>query len=192
MHFVLNSIKQSLFKTGRLNLRNIHSSIAFAMPVQVGDKIPSVDLYENSPAEKVNTETLCSGKTVVLFAVPGAFTPGCSKTHLPGYVSDADNLKSNGVDEIVCVSVNDPFVMAAWGQEHKVNGKVRMLADPSAAFTKAVDLATDLPPLGGTRSKRYSMVIKDGVVTELNVEPDGTGLTCSLAKNLTFKKKSIS
>ncbi|KAF6211106.1 hypothetical protein GE061_014220 [Apolygus lucorum] len=191
MHFVLNSIKQSLIKTGRLNLRHIHSSSAlFAMPVQVGSKIPTMDLYENSPAEKVNIGTLCNGKKVVLFAVPGAFTPGCSKTHLPGYVSGADELKAKGIDEIVCVSVNDPFVMAAWGQEHKATGKVRMLADPSGEFTKALDLAVDLPPLGGLRSKRYSMIIQDGVIAELNVEPDGTGLTCSLANNLKFKKSS--
>ncbi|BES94789.1 Peroxiredoxin 5 [Nesidiocoris tenuis] len=154
------------------------------MPAKVGDKIPSVDLYENSPAEKVNTEKLCSGKTIILFAVPGAFTPGCSKTHLPGYINDAGDLKAKGVDEIVCVSVNDPFVMAAWGKDQGATDKVRMLADPSAAFTKAVDLSVDLPPLGGTRSKRYSMIIKDGVISELNVEPDGTGLSCSLSKNI--------
>ncbi|KAE9540028.1 hypothetical protein AGLY_005280 [Aphis glycines] len=154
------------------------------MPVKVGDTVPSVDLFENTPANKVNISELCNGKTVILFAVPGAFTPGCSKTHLPGYVNTAEDLKSKGVDEIVCVSVNDAFVMAAWAQDQKAEGKVRLLADPNAELTKAFDLAIDLPPLGGTRSKRYSMLIKNGKVEQLNVEPDNTGLSCSLANKI--------
>uniref|UniRef100_A0A0P4VNZ4 Peroxiredoxin-5 n=1 Tax=Rhodnius neglectus TaxID=72488 RepID=A0A0P4VNZ4_9HEMI len=161
-----------------------HTSTSANMPIQIGDKIPSVDLYENTQANKVNIEELCAGKKVVLFAVPGAFTPGCSKTHLPGYVNDADDLKSKGVGEIICVSVNDPFVMAAWAQDQKTEGKVRMLADPNACFTKALELETEIAPLGGIRSKRYSMVIDDGIVKAINVEPDGTGLACSLSKNI--------
>nr|CAD7206354.1 unnamed protein product [Timema douglasi] len=113
------------------------------------------------------------------------------QTHLPGYVTKAEELKGKGIQEIVCVSVNDPFVMSAWGKEHGANGKpgvdspqVRMLADPSAAFAKALDLQVDLPPLGGVRSKRYSMVVEDGVIKTLNVEPDGTGLSCSLADKI--------
>lgn len=107
------------------------------------------------------------------------------QTHLPGYVSSAEELKSKqGVDEIVCVSVNDPFVMSAWGKEHGAAGKVRLLADPAGGFTKALDVTIDLPPLGGVRSKRYSLVVENGKVTELNVEPDGTGLSCSLANNI--------
>lgn len=107
------------------------------------------------------------------------------QTHLPGYVAMADKLKcEHEADEIFCVSVNDPFVMAAWGKDQCAEGRVRLLADPSAKFVKALGLDIDLPPLGGTRSKRFSMVIDDGVVTELNVEPDGTGLSCSLAENL--------
>ncbi|XP_069675192.1 peroxiredoxin-5, mitochondrial [Periplaneta americana] len=152
--------------------------------VKTGDSVPSVELYENNPTTKVNLAELTKGKKAVIFAVPGAFTPGCSKTHLPGYVSKADELKQKGVSEIICISVNDPFVMEAWGKEHKVEGKIRMLADPNAAFTKALDLTTDLPPLGGIRSKRYSMVVEDGVVKSVNVEPDGTGLTCSLADKI--------
>ncbi|GLH06429.1 hypothetical protein R5R35_010075 [Gryllus longicercus] len=163
--------------------RGIHLSRA-TMGIQVGDKIPSVELYEDNPTNKINIAQLCEGKKVIVFAVPGAFTPGCSKTHLPGYVERADELKKGGVSEVICVSVNDPFVMDAWGKEHKVSGKIRMLADPSAAFAKAIDLTTNLPPLGGVRSKRYSMVVEDGVVRQLNVEPDGTGLTCSLADKL--------
>ncbi|XP_055547999.1 peroxiredoxin-5, mitochondrial [Wyeomyia smithii] len=152
--------------------------------IKEGDKIPSIDLYEDSPANKVNISDLCAGKKVILFAVPGAFTPGCSKTHLPGYVDRAAELKSTGVAEVVCVSVNDPFVMSAWGKQHNTAGKVRMLADPSAVFTKQLDLGADLPPLGGLRSKRYSMVLEDGVIKALNVEPDGTGLSCSLADKI--------
>lgn len=143
-----------------------------------------MDLFEDSPANKVNLADLCANKKVIVFAVPGAYTPGCSKTHLPGYVEKADSLKSAGVNEIVCISVNDPFVMSAWGKDHKTAGKVRMLADPAAAFTKAVDLSVDLPPLGGVRSKRYSMVVENGVIKSLNVEPDGTGLSCSLADKI--------
>jgi peroxiredoxin 5 len=173
---------------------------------QEGDKVPSADLFEDSPANKVNLADLCANKKVIVFAVPGAFTPGCSKTHLPGYVDQAEALKKGGVDEIVCVSVNDPFVLSAWGKQvsfarqflnkrpfctlyfpllqFNTAGKIRMLADPAAAFTKLVDLAVDLPPLGGVRSKRYSMVVENGVVKQLNVEPDGTGLTCSLADKI--------
>lgn len=103
---------------------------------------------------------------------------------MPGYVDKAADLKSTGVAEIVCVSVNDPFVMSAWGKEHNATGKVRMLADPAAAFTKQIELGVDLPPLGGLRSKRYSMIVENGVVKQLNVEPDGTGLSCSLADKL--------
>lgn len=148
--------------------------------------MPSVDLFEDSPANKVNLADLSAKGKVVVFAVPGAFTPGCSKTHLPGFVSSADKLKGSGVNEIVCLSVNDPFVMQAWGKDQGAADKVRMLADVSGEFTKAVDLGVELAPLGGYRSKRYSMVVENGVVTQLNVEPDGTGLSCSLADKLTI------
>lgn len=104
---------------------------------------------------------------------------------MPGYISNADSLKSEqGINEIVCVSVNDPFVMSAWGKEHNAAGKVRMLADPAGAFAKSLDLTIDLPPLGGVRAKRFSMVVENNEIKELNVEPDGTGLSCSLANNI--------
>ncbi|XP_049868476.1 peroxiredoxin-5, mitochondrial [Pectinophora gossypiella] len=170
------------------SVRTLHTTQIAMAPIKVGDTIPSVDLFEDSPANKVNLKDLSSGKKVVLFAVPGAFTPGCSKTHLPGYVEKADQLKSEGVAEIVCVAVNDPYVMAAWGQQHNTKGKLRMLADPSGQFIKALDLGTNLAPLGGFRSKRFSMVINNAKVEELNVEPDGTGLSCSLADKLKIKK----
>ena len=152
------------------------------MPIKEGEALPNIDLFEETPANKVNLNQLSAGKKIIVFAVPGAFTPGCSKTHLPGYVKKAEDLKSQGISEIVCVSVNDPFVMAAWGKSHSVDGKIRMLADPGAAFTKSIDLGQDLAPLGGFRSKRYSMVVEDGQVKSLQVEPDGTGLSCSLAE----------
>ena len=124
---------------------------------------------------------LFKGK-VVLFGVPGAFTPGCSNTHLPGYIAKADELKAAGVNEIVCVSVNDPFVMAAWGKAHGADNKVRMIADTNATFTKALGLDLDLTAvLGSVRSKRFSALVVDGVIKSINVEPDNTGLTCSLA-----------
>lgn len=195
-HYSMNSLVRpscSIIKSLVLNqcgrpqrLLNAAASFHTSKMVQIkeGDKVPSIDLFEDSPANKVNIADLCAGKKVILFAVPGAFTPGCSKTHLPGYVEKASELKSSGATEIVCVSVNDPFVMSAWGKQHEASGKVRMLADPAAAFTKALDLGADLPPLGGLRSKRYSMVVENGVVKSLNVEPDGTGLSCSLADKI--------
>ncbi|KAJ8676695.1 hypothetical protein QAD02_012482 [Eretmocerus hayati] len=173
-----------LNRTGRTCLsRKLHKT-AQNMVIAVGDKLPSVDLFEDTPANKVNLAQLSSGKKIIVFAVPGAFTPGCSKTHLPGYVQKADELKSKGYHEIFCIGVNDPFVMAAWGKDQKADGKVRMLADPSGAFTDALDLSMDLAALGGKRSKRYSMVVEDGKVVDLNVEPDNTGLSCSLADHI--------
>ena len=155
------------------------------MPIQVGDKLPSIDVHEGTPANSVNMAELFKGKKGILFAVPGAFTPGCSKTHLPGYVQDYDKIKAKGVDLIVCLSVNDAFVMSAWGEEHKADGKVRMLADTKGDFTKAVEMDFDATAfLGNHRSKRYSMVVEDGVVTALNLEPDGKGLTCSLSDKI--------
>ncbi|XP_034943822.1 peroxiredoxin-5, mitochondrial [Chelonus insularis] len=155
-----------------------------AMVIAIGDKIPSVDLFEDSPSNKVNIRDLTSQKKLIIFGVPGAFTPGCSKTHLPGYIEKAADFKRQGIDEIVCISVNDPFVMSAWGKDQGVEGKVRMLADTNAEFTKAIDVDMNLAVLGGTRSKRYSMIVDDGIVKEMNVEPDNTGLSCSLADHI--------
>uniref|UniRef100_A0A3Q1BUW8 Peroxiredoxin-5 n=1 Tax=Amphiprion ocellaris TaxID=80972 RepID=A0A3Q1BUW8_AMPOC len=154
----------------------------------VGEHLPAVEVQEGEPGNKVSMDQLFKGKRGVLFAVPGAFTPGCSKTHLPGFVQQAGDLRSKGVQEVACISVNDAFVMAAWGKEHGAGDKVRMLADPTGAFTKAVDLLLEseqiVQVLGNKRSKRYSMLVEDGVVKKINVEPDGTGLTCSLASNI--------
>ncbi|XP_036380699.1 peroxiredoxin-5, mitochondrial-like [Megalops cyprinoides] len=168
--------------------RPLHTTLAANMPIKVGERLPSVELQEGDPGKKVSLDQLFEGKKGVLFAVPGAFTPGCSKTHLPGFVEQAEQLRSKGVQEVACVSVNDAFVMAAWGKEHGTEGKVRMLADPTGAFTTAVDLLLDseqlVQVLGNKRSKRYAMLVEDGVVKKINVEPDGTGLTCSLASNI--------
>ncbi|XP_007244580.3 peroxiredoxin-5, mitochondrial [Astyanax mexicanus] len=169
-------------------IRALHTTLTVNMPIKVGESLPAVEVQEGAPDKKVSMDQLFKGKKGVLFAVPGAFTPGCSKTHLPGFVEEAGQLKSKGVQEVACISVNDAFVMAAWGKEHGTDGKVRMLADPTGAFTAAVDLFLDndeiLQVLGNKRSKRYAMLVEDGVVKKLNVEPDGTGLTCSLASNI--------
>ncbi|KAJ8396429.1 hypothetical protein AAFF_G00017350 [Aldrovandia affinis] len=168
--------------------RPLHTTLAATVPIKVGDRLPAVELQEGEPGKKVSLDQLFKGKKGVLFAVPGAFTPGCSKTHLPGFVQEAGQLRSKGIQEVACVSVNDAFVMAAWGKEHGTDGKVRMLADPTGAFTKAVDLLLDgdqiVQILGNKRSKRYAMLVEDGVVKKINVEPDGTGLSCSLASNI--------
>lgn len=149
--------------------------------ISVGDKLPSIELHEGSPATKVDVAALFAGKRGILFAVPGAFTPGCDRSHLPGYVADAEKLHAKGVEVIACVSVNDAFVMGAWGAAHHAEGKVRMLADPLATFTQAVGLDVQALGLGGTRSKRYALLIDDGVVKAIHLEPDGFGLTCSLS-----------
>ncbi|XP_057677860.1 peroxiredoxin-5, mitochondrial [Corythoichthys intestinalis] len=166
-------------------VRFIHSSTLVEMPIKVGDSLPAVEVHEGEPGKKVDMNTLFKGKKGILFAVPGAFTPGCSKTHLPGFVQQSAEMKSKGIQEVACVSVNDAFVMAAWGKEHGADGKIRMLADPTGEFTKAVDLLLEsdqiVQVLGNKRSKRYAMLVEDGVVKKINVEPDGTGLTCSLA-----------
>lgn len=151
--------------------------------IKVGDKLPAGSLQEFIEVEgegcslgpnSFDIEKSTAGKTVAIFALPGAFTPTCSAQHVPGYVAKADELKAAGVDEIWCVSVNDAFVMGAWGRDQKTAGKVRMMADGSAAFTQAVGLVFDLTAKGfGVRSQRYSMLVKDGVVKSLNVEAPG-------------------
>jgi 2-Cys peroxiredoxin 5 len=150
--------------------------------LSVGEKVPDVIVFEETPGGKVNLGELFAGKKGVLFGVPGAFTPGCSMTHVPGYLQNLDALKAKGVDLVACVAVNDPFVMKAWGDNQGATGKIRMLADTCGDFTKAAGLELDLAAvLGNVRCKRFAMVVEDGVVTGMEVEPDGTGLSCSLA-----------
>ncbi len=146
------------------------------MAVKVGDKVPSATFTTMGPEgpKPVTTDELFKGKTVALFAVPGAFTPTCSMKHLPGFKEKAAELRAKGVDVIACVSVNDVFVMAAWGKDQGVGSDVVMLADGNGAFTKAIGLELDASGFGmGTRSQRYSLVAKDGVITSLNVEQGG-------------------
>ena len=143
------------------------------MTIQVGDKIPSVMLKQMSPEgpKDITSDELFRGKKVALFAVPGAFTPACSQRHLPGYVDKAADIKAKGVDEVACVAVNDIFVLTAWAKDQKAEGKVRMLADGSGDFARALGLELDLTRGGlGIRSKRYSMLVDNGVVKSLNVE----------------------
>jgi peroxiredoxin len=143
------------------------------MTINVGDKMPSVTLKQLTPegVKEFTTDDIFRGKKVVLFAVPGAFTPACSQHHLPGYVDKAANLKAKGVDEIACVAVNDAFVMGAWGKEQKTEGKIRMLADGSGDFARALGLELDLTKGGlGVRSRRYAMLVDNGIVRSLNVE----------------------
>ncbi len=151
--------------------------------LKVGDKLPAGSLQEfievegNGCSLGPNTfdiEKATAGKRIAIFALPGAYTPTCSAKHVPGYVEQAHALKSAGVDEIWCLSVNDAFVMGAWGRDQKTTGKVRMMADGSAAFTQATGLTLDLTARGmGLRSNRYSMLVVDGVVKTLNVEAPG-------------------
>jgi glutaredoxin/glutathione-dependent peroxiredoxin len=146
------------------------------MAIQPGDRIPEATLMtmgEKGPVP-VNTADVFKGKKVVLFGVPGAFTPTCSKMHLPGYVKEADTIKKKGVATIACMSVNDPFVMDSWGKDQGVGDKILMLADGNGEFTKRLGLEMDASKYGmGQRSRRFSMVVDDGVVKELNLEGPG-------------------
>jgi len=151
------------------------------MTIKVGDTIPSVTLKRLTAdgMSEVDTGEYFKGRTVVLFSVPGAYTPTCSKEHLPGFIARADEIKGKGIDEIVCLAVNDPFVMQAWGNEQGAEGKVTMLPDGNGDLTKALGLTQDISVAGlGVRGKRFSMRIKDGVVETLDVE-EGKGVTVS-------------
>jgi len=157
------------------------------MTINVGDKIPSVTLKQLTPegVKEFTTDEIFRGKKVVLIAVPGAFTPACSQRHLPGYVDKAAEIKAKGVDEIACVAVNDAFVMGAWGKEQKTEGKVRMLADGSGDFARALGLELDLTKGGlGMRSKRYAMLVDNGVVKSLHVEAQPGQVEVSSADSL--------
>ncbi|HUH83537.1 MAG TPA: peroxiredoxin, partial [Stellaceae bacterium] len=146
------------------------------MSIKVGDKAPAAKIKQMTPEgpRDLDTGEFFKGRTVVLFAVPGAFTPTCSAKHLPGFVQKASEIKSRGVDVIACLAVNDAFVMNAWGKDQKAEGKVQMLADGNGDFTRAMGLELDGSGYGlGKRSQRYAMVVKDGVVKALNVEKPG-------------------
>jgi peroxiredoxin len=154
-----------------------------AMAIKVGDRLPEGTLTEMIDTERPGCTVgpnafavgeISKGKKIAIFGLPGAFTPTCSAKHVPSYVQNYDKLRAKGVDEVWCVSVNDAFVMGAWGRDQKAGGKVRMMADGSAIFTKALGLDMDLTARGmGVRSQRYSLLAEDGVVTQLNVEAPG-------------------
>ena len=153
------------------------------MPIKVGDRIPDATLTEMIDSERAGctigpnqftVADLVKGKRIVIFGLPGAFTPTCSAKHVPSYVTNIDKLRAKGVDEVWCVSINDAFVMGAWGRDQKSDGKVRMMADGSADLTKKLGLEMDLTARGmGVRSQRYAMFVDDGVVKRLNVEAPG-------------------
>ncbi|MBI1351722.1 MAG: redoxin family protein [Actinomycetales bacterium] len=154
------------------------------MPIEPGQPLPDVPVIvmrDGAPAEVSSRELLGTG-TVVLFAVPGAFTPGCTRKHLPGYVEHAADLAGKGVDQVACISVNDVYVMDAWGSAYDVTGSITMIADPDASFAQAVDLAIDVPRNRlGLRSQRYAMVLRDGIVTDLLLEDNGLSVEHSTA-----------
>jgi peroxiredoxin len=156
------------------------------MTIAVGQKIPSGSLRHmtaDGPKE-VTTDDLFKGKKVVVFGLPGAFTPTCSAKHLPGYVEKTPDLSAKGVDQVVCVSVNDAFVMDAWGKSQNVGDKVMMAADGNGDFVKSLGLENDFSKNGmGLRSKRFSMLVEDGVVKQLNIEPPG-GFDISSAEHM--------
>ncbi len=153
------------------------------MTIKIGDRLPEATLKEFIEVEgngctigpnAFKVSELTANRTIAIFALPGAFTPTCSAKHVPGYIALGDAIKAKGVDEIWCISVNDAFVMGAWARDTGASGKIRMMADGAAEFTKAVGLDQDLSAGGlGIRSQRYSMLVKNGVVTQLNVEAGG-------------------
>ena len=157
------------------------------MTIKEGDKLPEVTLHhmtENGPTP-ITTSELFSGKKSVLFAVPGAFTPGCSMQHLPGFVSNSDEILSKGVDQIVCLSVNDAFVMDAWGKDKGTGDKILMLGDGNGDFTEATGLTMDGSGFGlGSRSLRYSMIVDDNSVTKLNLESNPGEIAESSAESI--------
>ena len=156
------------------------------MTIKVGETIPSMKLMQATAEgpKEISTDDIFKGKRVVLFAVPGAFTPTCSARHLPGFVQNAEALHAKGADTVACISVNDAFVMGAWGKDQGTDGKVLMLADGSAAFAKALGLELDLMGRGmGVRSQRYALIAQDGKVTHLAVEPPG-GFEVSKAESI--------
>jgi peroxiredoxin len=160
------------------------------MSIEAGASLPNATLKQMTPdgIKDIELSTLTANRKIILFGLPGAYTPVCSTSHLPGYVAQADALKAEGTAEIACIAVNDPFVMSAWGAQHGVDGKVLMLCDPEAAFTRSIGMELDLKAFGlGERSQRYSMVVDDGVVQEINVETSIFDHGASAASSLLAK-----
>lgn len=156
------------------------------MTISVGDPIPDVTLKRLGAAgmEDVQTGAYFKGRKIVLFAVPGAFTPTCAQKHLPGYIQEADSIKAKGIDEIICLAVNDPFVMKHWGEVAGTQGKVTMLPDGNGEFTRALGLGMDGSGVGlGFRAKRFAMIVEDGIVKDLQVEEKASEVSVSGAES---------
>lgn len=146
------------------------------MPIKAGDTMPSgtLTLVTDEGPQKISAEEFFKGKKVVLFSVPGAFTPTCDAKHLPGFVQQADQIRAKGVDTIACIAVNDPFVMKAWGKSQSCDGKVQMIADGNAEYTKALGLEMDASGFGmGVRGQRFALIVENGIVKNVNVEEKG-------------------
>lgn len=156
------------------------------MTIKIGDRIPDLNLKRlgASGMEDVNTAALFKGRKIVLFAVPGAFTPSCALKHLPGYINNAAAIKAKGVDEIICMAVNDPFVMKHWGEVAGADGKVTMLSDGNGELTRSFDLGMDGSGAGlGFRARRFSMVVEDGIITDLQIEEKPSDVDLSSAES---------
>jgi len=157
------------------------------MKIKKGDKIPSVDLFyldENKAVKKIEANLLFENQKVILFGLPGAFTSVCSAKHLPGFVNNFDLAKKKGINKIICISVNDPFVMNAWGEKHKVGDKILMIADPFCKFTKEIGATVDKSEKGlGLRSSRFTMLLENGIVKELKEEKNTAECEISSAEN---------
>ena len=164
-------VKSSLGRLLKIELEDLLSYLDSRR--LIGDQVPDTNVFElvEQAPEIIRSETLFSSQRVVLFGVPGAYTPACSAEHLPGFLNNYVDLRSRGADSVICIAVNDPFVMDAWGQAHEVKGRVRMVADGDGTFTRAMGLTLDLGVFGlGKRSKRYAMIVDDGVIRHFNVE----------------------
>lgn len=160
--------------------------------IKYGSSLPSVEVFVDSPSNPINVRDIFKDKKGVLFSVLGAFTPGCSQSHIPEYLENYDKFKAEGYEVIACVAVNDPYVMSAWGKDLQTEGKIMMLADTNAELTKAMRMELDCRHIMGTiRSKRYSVVIHDNVVKGFNGEPDHSGLACLMCIKNINKKQAI-
>jgi glutaredoxin/glutathione-dependent peroxiredoxin len=154
--------------------------------IKIGAPLPAIPLrrLKGSSIETVNLTDQIKGKKVILFAVPGAFTPTCSEIHLPSFIKQADALKAKGIDEIYCIAVNDPYVLDVWGKVVHAAGKVTLLSDGNGAFTKAMGLLLEENPVVGLRSKRYVAILEDGIVTSLQIEPSASQCTITCADHI--------
>ena len=155
--------------------------------IRVENCLPLCEVYEDYPNNTIQIAEFVKGKNVVMFGVNGAFAPGCTKTHLKSDLEAASTMKKNGVDEIICISVNDAYAMGAWAKNQKTKEKIRMFADPTGYFTYSLGLGMNLKLLGGYRAKRFSMMIVNCIVKEMHVEEDGVSFACTLADNLFYQ-----